>query len=51
MINMFMILAVLILMASSVQLQCYVHEPSVQHSFKIIFISVEPFIEHCCKNC
>ena len=51
MINMFMISAVLIHMASSVQLQCYVLETSVQHSFKLIFISVEPVIEHCCKNC
>ena len=34
----------------SIRFQCYMLESLVQHSFKIIFISVEPVVDHCWKR-
>lgn len=28
----------------------YKPEPSAPHSFKFIVISIEPVVDHCCKN-
>ena len=40
----------LIHVESSIQHVMYVHDVYVQHSFKIIFFSIDPVIDNCCKS-
>ena len=35
---------------NSIRLQWYIHEPSFQQSFKIIFISIETVVDNCCED-